>query len=200
MAVAPLFVASMSVLQQRLRLSSIDSGADAQDILEDAVAQVRVGFYMRLGTTRTAQLVALSSSDNPTTNDAILRKIAEVAEVTWVRVILMDRLPMLWMDQSGGQNEVYNQEGAFRSMDPVGLRQTLVRMREQLDDWMAFLAGEVELGDDTPNVWTSSKPDPLPILGETPFIKNPLGDGETMVPGDFDGNFIDRAIDGDDLL
>lgn len=197
MAIAPLFLEDMTTLLGRLRLSAV-TGGDALNIVGDAVMQVRVNVYARLGVARVDEIVAYGSEEDPEDHDEVMRSIAEVMEVTWVRLLLLDRLPALWMDQSGGDRETFNQEGTFRSLDSPNAQEKLrARLQLQVDEWMAILAGDIALGDAPPvNAWTSDKPDPLPVLGDTPFINQPLGDGEKFIPGDFDGNFIDRVIDG----
>ena len=146
MATNPVFLADLETLKSQLRLSGVVEGSDAHSMVEAALLQVRTGFYARLGATRVAALVALTPSESPTTNDGVLRSIAGLAEALWVRCILLDKLPVVFMDNSGGDQEFLNQEGAFRSITPERLDRERQRCQVQLEEWLALLAGDVEVG------------------------------------------------------
>lgn len=143
----PVFVSSLAVMKQSLRLSGVPTGSDADVMVQSALMQVRAGFYSRLGLARVAALVAISSVANPTTNDGILRGIAEETEVMWTRCLLLDRLPLQFMDSSGAEQEILNQEGTTRSMSAEVLREQKLACKAQIEEWLDILSGDVELGD-----------------------------------------------------
>lgn len=147
MATAPLFVADLDTLKADLRLSGVPSGVDADAIIQSACRQVRTQFYSVLGLARVQAILLWTSSDNPTTENEILRSIAEECETLMVRVVLMDRLPNLFMDNSGGGLEFLNQEGAFRSTPRGDLEGQRKRAQTQILEWMALLSGDVALGE-----------------------------------------------------
>lgn len=176
MAPSPLFVSNLESLQKQLRLSGIVEGTDAFAMLEAALLQARAGFYTRLGDARVAALVAITPVSAPATKNQILRSVAEMCEALWVRCILLDRLPVLFMDAAGGDQEFINQEGTFRSISPERLNQERSRNLEQIEEWLALLAGDLDLGD-APAVQITQQTGQLPriypfgsLLGENKRI------------------------------
>lgn len=194
----PYFLTDIATLKTRLRLSAVPTGTDAEAIIEDALEQVQGGLAIRLGMARLTELRNLFDSmltPSPTVDEEVQMAICRVLEVTWTRVILMDRLPMLWMDQSGGDREVYNEEGAFRSLispkAPIMLQDMIQRLEGQIQDWLTFLVGTV---DDLEIGFTTSKPCG-PKLGDSLFRRHTINPDDLVRPGQFDGNFIDDFLD-----
>ena len=72
MAVAPLFIADLAALKARLRLSGMGS-ADAAAQVDQAIEDVRLGFYDRLGKTRVDEILAVAYVENATTTAARVR-------------------------------------------------------------------------------------------------------------------------------
>lgn len=176
MATNPVFNSDLAAVKAQLRLSGISAGSDAQAMLEAAVLQVRTGFYARLGSTRMAALLAITPVASPTTNDQILRSIANLCETLWVRCILLDKLPIVFMDNSGGDVEFINQEGTFRSISPERLDGDRQRCALQVEEWLALLAGETEIGN-APDVQVHTQADQEPrmypfgsLLGDNPRL------------------------------
>lgn len=191
-ATLPLFYPELASLRKDLRLTGADTtGNDFENILETSLLQVRVGFNTRLGPTRVAELVAITYSPNPTTENEILRAIARVCEARWVRLVLMDLLPTLFMDASGSAQQDYNEQAAFRSTDTDQRAEERGRLQVQIDEWLAILAGEVQLGDTDveARIFVTERPDPLPRPNDSPWLQNPPGP-EVVNPGSFDGNFV----------
>ena len=147
MAPNPLFVPDLTTLKAELRLTGVAENTDAQTILESAVLQVRAGFYSRIPAARMTFLLAITPAAEPSTNDQILRAIGSLCEALWVRYVLLGKLPMLFMDNSGGDQEFVNQEGIFRSITPERLDRQKQADLTQIEEWLALLAGDVELGD-----------------------------------------------------
>lgn len=176
MATNPVFNSDLAAVKAQLRLSGIAAGSDAQVMLEAALLQVRAGFYSRLGSTRMTALLAMTSVAAPTTNDQILRSIANLCEVLWVRCILLDKLPIVFMDNSGGDVEFLNQEGTFRSITPERLDAERQRCSTQIEEWLALLAGETSIGN-APDVQVHTQADQEPrlypfgtLLGDNPRL------------------------------
>lgn len=163
MATNPVFVADLATVKEQLRLTGVVEGSDAQSMLEAALLQVRTGFYSRLGGTRMATLIAITPSESPTTNDEILRAIGGLCEVLWARCILLDKLPVTFMDNSGGDLEFINQEGTFRSITPERLDAERQRCQIQIEEWLALLAGDVEIGS-APDVQIHTQDDQSPRM------------------------------------
>jgi hypothetical protein len=187
MAPNPVFVSELAALKAQLRLSGVSEGSDAHAMLEAAILQVRSGFYSRLGSARVAELVAITPVPAPTTDNQILRAIGALCEVLWIRMILLDKLPVLFMDNAGGDQEFINQEGTFRSITPERLDRERLRMETQIEEWLALLAGEVSVGN-APDVQVHTQVDQQPrlypfgtLLGDNPRL---WGDPTRTVPGE----------------
>lgn len=193
MTVTPLFLEDMAAVQTALRLTDLREGSDAVSILEQGVRAARVRFYQRLGPSTVAAILETVYTEAPEDADEMKRMIGNLCEVELVRLHLLDRMPVIFMDASGSAREAFNNEGAFRSMDPDTLAQIRVRIEAQIENWLAVLAGEIELGEgEQVQAYTQQAPCPKPILGSSPFLgadgtSQPFG----LEPGTFDGNFIE---------
>lgn len=148
----PLFVTDtsgtpdLSEMKARMRLTGIVVDSNAEQIMHSVIAGVRGRLYGRLGVTTVAAVLATNPVVAPTTSTAIIRMIAYECEVLMVIVDLMCRLPMVFMDNSSGTDEIYNNEGVFRSMDADTLEQCRQSFRVQISEWLDIMAGDVELG------------------------------------------------------
>lgn len=188
----PLFNDDLAAVLTALRLTALREDSDAVSIVEQAVRAARVRFYQALGPTTVQTIVETDYTDAPTTAADMKRFVGRLCEVELVRLQLMDRMPMIFMDASGSAREAFNTEGAFRSMDPQILAEARLRIEAQIDNWLAVMAGDVELGDgEQVQAFTQESPCPKPILGASPFLgadgtSQPFG----LDPGEFDGNFI----------
>lgn len=143
MAVEPLFVVDMDTLKERLRLTGAVQG-DALAQIDQAVEDVRVGFFadeQGLGATRTNEILAIDYVENATTTNALIRTRANNLEVLWVRMLLMRRMPTLFMDGSGAVQQIWNEEGLTRN--PLGtLKSELNRLEAELIEGLAYLRGD----------------------------------------------------------
>lgn len=147
----PLFLADLDAMKAELRLSGVPaSGEDANVILEDVLLQVRTQFYRRLGITRVGQIVAFAENyTNPTTEEEILRAVAKSTEVKMAWCKLGERLPQLWMDDSGGAWQQFNEQGTFRKLSLRERMDQCERYAAEIEENMQLLAGEQSLGDET---------------------------------------------------
>jgi len=168
----PLFLADVDAMKQELKLRGVPaSGDDALVVLEDCLLQARLAFYRRLGATRVGQLVAFATNyTNPTTNDELLRALAKTVEVKLTWCALADRLPQLWMDDSGGAWQQYNEQGTFRKITFREREDQCKRFAAEIEQAMIVLAGDVTLGEETGvNVTTFEPEAPRQQLGDTIF-------------------------------
>ncbi len=142
MTATPLFLKDLDTLQSRLRLSAVDDG-DAVAVIDSTVEEVRVGFYSALGAARVAEIVALPEIAEPTTDDGITKLRAVNIELLWVRVTLMRRLPMLFVQGSGQTRKAWNEEGITRdARDTSNYRREIKHLEKLVADGLAWLGGE----------------------------------------------------------
>ena len=191
MTATPLFLDDQAAVQAALRLTDLREGTDAIVIVAQGLRMARVRFYTRLGADVVQAIVETDYVEDPTTEDQMKRFVAHLCEVELVRLQLMDRMPVLFMDSSGATRETYNNEGAFRSMDPEALAAARLRIEAQVEEWLGLMAGEVVLGSEGAQVYTQTDVVPKPVLGASLFLG---ADGTSIPfaidPGQFDGNFI----------
>lgn len=142
MAIAPLFISDMEALKSKMRLTGA-ARTDSLAIIDTCVSEVRLGFFDALSAARVAVLVAIVPSDAPTTDDEIMRSKAELCEAEWVRMLLLRRLPNLFLDSSGQTKQVWNEERIERE-STASLEKEIARMQAQIADWIGDLTGETE--------------------------------------------------------
>jgi len=142
MAVLPLFITTIADLQSRLRLTGT-AQADSLRMMTETIEQVRVYLYDALGSARVAVILATAHSDAPTTNAELLRSKAELVESMWVRMILMRRMPMLFMDTSAQTQQVWNEDGLTRNMGAAGIEKELARLQNDISNLLDDLQGAV---------------------------------------------------------
>lgn len=137
--VVPLFVADMDLLRSRLRLSGTAS-PDALSMIDFAVQRVRVGFYSSLTEQQITDIAASPSVPNPTTQAQAMRSLAEAVEVLWVRYILMQELPHMFMDGSGRVLKDWNEEGLTRDSGSRAYEKMLESLWDQILDGLSQLS------------------------------------------------------------
>jgi hypothetical protein len=146
----PLFVADLAELKARLRLTGVPaSSPDTLAIIDEAVLRARITFYRELGERRVTQLKAITYTINPTTEDGILRALANSVEIDLVRIVLLELLPNTFMDASGDANKRWNEEGLWRERGPSDLRAEILRIQNSVIESMQMLALEEVLDDET---------------------------------------------------
>lgn len=134
----PLYAPDLNTLLSSIR---IDRASD--DTLQEvhrSVRDVRLGLIRKLGRERAFEIAALPYNDTPVTEDEVLRESAVSAETLWVRILLKQRLPELYMDNSSSVNDVYNDEPLSREGQADTDR--LEDLKEQLNDLLLYLADE----------------------------------------------------------
>lgn len=174
----PLFVADEAALKSALRLSAVPASAlDTEAIIDEAILRARLRFYRDLGATRTNELVAMTFTDQPTTDDEVLRALANTVEVKMVKCQLLRDLPNTFMDASGDVNSRWNEEAPTRERGGFELSDELKRCENEIVAALTDLAApetlacdEVQVFDGTPDCQTSF-PTNTPRVGMT--LKNP---------------------------
>lgn len=144
----PLFVADLNALKGKLRLAQLPTSSAANDILDEVILVARTDFYRRLGPTRVGQLLAISFNENPTTEDEVLRALANVVEVKLVRCHLLRRLPTAFMDASGQVNKTWNEEAPVRELGVLQAQEEIERCQQEIERDMELLEGEQTIGDE----------------------------------------------------
>lgn len=143
----PLFVADLDTLKEKLRLSGLAEDGDAHAIFDEALLEVRVHFYRRLGASLVTSLLATGFTENPTTNATALRGLANVTEVNWVRLVLLCRLPQLWMDNSGQAQKAWNEEAPYRERgDKTATEKE--RLEKTIEDALDLLLSDEVFGSE----------------------------------------------------
>lgn len=165
----PLFVADLPTLKSLLRMTEVPSDStDALAILDEGILRARLQFYRRLGTTRVGQLLAITFEENPTTEDEVLRALANTVEVKLVLCHLLERLPNTWMDASGDIHKRWNEEAPVRERSPAEIIDQLSSCRDQIEEDMQILAGEEQVGDEELIQTFDGTPDcPAPRVGRS---------------------------------
>jgi len=162
----PLFIASSALLQQKLRLSGVDG--DALAIFEDCLEAVRIGLYDALPNGRVDQIKATAYAEGGTTADQLMRARANRAEVTWMRLLLLRRLPLLFLDASDKTREEWNQEGLTREAGKEADKE-IARLEAELGDLLTDLLGDAQPDTSTINVYVGEPCRPVPRPGDTAF-------------------------------
>ena len=146
MPISPLFLASTTVLKQRLRLSGVKPSGEI--LIEDAIESARVTFYRRLGLTRVTVLLSYSYTENPTTENGILRALANQTETRLIRAQLLRTMSTLFKDGSGSASELWNQEGIFRTRSVDEIRSETGIITSEVEDAFDILSGVEAIGED----------------------------------------------------
>lgn len=148
MALLPLFNTSIEVVKSKLRMSGVPSTNDGQALIEEAIRTVRVEFYRRIPVDRIEYLASLTSDENPTTDEGILRQVAEVIEIKWIRYELLRSLSTLSLDSSASALEAWNDGSVFRGTSVSDREQELRRLMQEIQEKLDVLRGEEEVPDE----------------------------------------------------
>lgn len=170
MAVEPLYCASLDELLLKARIKSANDDQTVA-MVHQTVTDVRIGFYSQLGRARAQEIRAIATVANPETDDDTLKQAAVSAEVVWMTVLLIQRLPLLFMDNAGSVGDAFNDEPLTR--DAGQLKDLLDELKAQLSDLLGDLAdenSEVKYG----NKANLNGPDTTYLLSEN-RIGNPVG-------------------------
>ncbi|MFG0317079.1 MAG: hypothetical protein ACF8XB_07400 [Planctomycetota bacterium JB042] len=156
----PLFVEDLETLKAELRLNGIASDADAGAILNSAILEVRLGLIRELTKSRIDTIRETAFNEEPSTNEEVLRALGNTVETTWVRIVLMDTLPSLFLDSSGDAEQVWNEEGLFRGESTATLDDKRRRLWRKVQEDLELLRGDESIGAETSVRATTLEPDP----------------------------------------
>ena len=146
MAISPLFVSDLDLLKSKLRLSGAQEG-DATEVIEQAVRDARYFLYDQLGSSLVEELVAIPSSDTPSTENELRRTLAESTETLIVRVELMRVLPTLFLDSAGSAHKAWNEEGITRDSGRGDVRRYIKETTSRIRSNIAKLTGSESSGE-----------------------------------------------------
>ena len=90
-------MATKAEVLENLRMTA-SSDTDTLTIIDQSISDVRLGFYRRLTPARATEIAAISSVENPTTTNEILRANAESVEINWVLYLLVCKLPTMYIE------------------------------------------------------------------------------------------------------
>jgi hypothetical protein len=174
--ITPLFVASASALLASLRLSAVEgTETNAATMVDDAIREVRVGFLRRLGVDRVGVLVALvydPTAGAPADNDEILREVANLTEVLWVRKLLLTRLPTIFRDASGQVDLSWQADALTRETAQADRQAELERLTATIEDNLELLSGDSTVTNESSWKATTFSPTNPPFPEQTAYNAN----------------------------
>jgi hypothetical protein len=133
----PIFVENYATLKAELRLK----GSVADEQIGGAVKDAHLEIHDRLTEARIAEILTANEVDPPTTAEERLRMRASRMEVKLVRLYLMSVLPVLFME-GADLTQAWNHDAAFRMARRNEIDELAERLRAEVDEDMAHLAGE----------------------------------------------------------
>ena len=152
MAVNPLYNVKADVIE-KLRLTAT-TDADTLSIVDQAIRDVRLGFYRRLTPARATEIAALSSVENPTTTDEIVRAVGEVTEIYWVMHRLICILPTMFIETAHAISDSFDDVPITRDSESLqkyltciwnrieeGLGQMVLPIEDNTGSFQAFSTG-----------------------------------------------------------
>ena len=168
---SPLFIANVDELKANLRLSGAStlSGSDFDTLLDQAIRKVRLHFRRRLGQARIEAIQAYTQDSSPVSpdeNSEYFREMAELAEISMVKLELTYLLPMIYMDAGASNRETYNDEAAFRKVGMDELKSLRAALKLEINQHLDGLSKMVLEGPHE-NKFTSLGPDKPTRSGES---------------------------------
>jgi hypothetical protein len=149
MVVAPVFVADLDTLKEELRLSGIPTDGNSEDLLQQAIRDVRLSFWRKLGDSRIRTIKNWTLVDDPSTNQQYLRHLANQTEIKWVKWYLTWTLPMLFMDDSGDIDMRWNQDPTFRKATSRDLDKLRKELWDEILENLDLLSGDEDAESET---------------------------------------------------
>lgn len=147
--IAPLFVYDTDTVKARLRMSGVPSGVDAQQLIEEAMRTVRVGFFRQVSASQIQILTGQAPVENPTNEADVLRQLAEVTEIKWIRYELMRTIPTLFFDSAPSAQQAWNEEAMLRGTSNAERDAELKRLWSEIVQNLTLLEGEETIPDET---------------------------------------------------
>lgn len=110
----PVFAENRAALVSKLRLSS-DIVTSSEAVLDEAILQVRVAFFQRLGAARVSSISSTAYTESATSESAILRLAAAQVELYGVKARLLRDAPVFFMDAKNDAEEQWNDDDLLRN-------------------------------------------------------------------------------------
>lgn len=129
------------MLRARLRISALDSG-DGAALLDSIVEEVRINLYEELGDTLIAEILETAYVSEATTSGQLTRLRAMQVELLWVRTLLMERAPVLFLTSVGLAQQTWNQDPIAREAGERDLRRTIASNMATINRSLAILRGD----------------------------------------------------------
>lgn len=148
MSVEPLFVVDMPTLRKRLRLGGVEVNSNASDMIDQAVEDVRIGLFnpdTGLGEARVVTLRAVVFVENALTTAALERTRANSLEVSWVRLLLLRRMTIMFQDGSVPTFDLWNNEPITR-LSMRDLQKEIDRLQEEISSELEDLGTGIAPG------------------------------------------------------
>lgn len=165
MATEPLFAPDRDHLVSRMRLSDVAS-SDTSVIIDQAIEEVRLGFYDRLGESRVDTINGTAYAENPSTSAQRLISRAIAVEISWTKLILLRRLPILFRDNASGSLVEWNEEAFIREGQAMKmLDREIQRLENEVKEGLIALA-EGEADTSAINVLTIGPEESAPRPGK----------------------------------
>lgn len=129
-------------LEKLLEIVRIQPATDDNTLaaIYQAVRDVRLGLFSRLGKLRALEIQGFALTDNPTTDDEVTRSSAASAEALWTYVLLIQRLPVLFMDNAASTGDAFNDEPLTR--DASSAHTFINSLKKQLEEALQAIATE----------------------------------------------------------
>jgi hypothetical protein len=113
---------------------------DALAVVDTAVQRARVSIYDILGTTRVAAVLSTEFTETPSTDDELDRSKAALAELLWIKGLLVVDLPTLFIDSSGIVNRAWNESAMERDQSFVEVKEVSDRLLNEAKAMLQDLA------------------------------------------------------------
>ena len=156
----PLYCENLETLLLIARIAPADD-ENTVAAVHQAVRDIRLGFGSRLGKDRAKLISTYPLVDPPVTTNDILRATGASAESLWLTILLMQRLPVLFMDNNA-VNDTFNDEPITRD---ARTGEVVAQLKDQLEDLLQNMADDDSKvnssvkstinGPDTPYILTS---------------------------------------------
>jgi len=140
MAVEPLYNVKADVIEQLRMTDTTDD--DTLSMIDQAIRDVRLSFYKRLTPARAQEIAALSSVENPTTTDEIVRAVAEVTEVYWVMHRLICILPTMYVETAHAIQDSFDDVPITR--DSESLQRFLICLWNRIEEGLGQMVLPIE--------------------------------------------------------
>lgn len=138
----PTFCPSREFLLDRLRLDSVPDINDVHGLIDQAIDDVRTGFYRRIGSDRISYLQSLPASQSVSTEADFMRTLAVNTEVKWVRLELMRTLGMQFVAGSAS-NQIWNEE-SVRDVTLAAMAEERRMIQKEIDNNNDVLAARIQ--------------------------------------------------------